>query len=80
MSLYGYARRTTPVLDSLARQGVTFDRAIAPAPWTLPSHASMFTGRPARELSTRYSVPLDDTFPVLSEALAAAGYVTGGFV
>lgn len=80
MSLYGYARRTTPVLDSLARHGAVFDRAISSAPWTLPSHASMFTGRPANELPTRFRVPLDDTTRVVAEAFSSAGYVTAGFV
>lgn len=41
---YGYARGTTPEIDKLARQSTVFDRMIAPAPWTLPSHASLFTG------------------------------------
>jgi arylsulfatase A-like enzyme len=80
MGLYGYSRPTTPVLDSLARQGVVFDRAIASAPWTLPSHGSMFTGRDARELSGRFRAPLDNTYPVVAESFASAGYVTAGFV
>ena len=80
MSLYGYGRPTTPVLDSLARQGVVFDRAIAAAPWTLPSHGSMFTGHDARELSGRFRAPLDDRYPVVAESFASAGYLTAGFV
>jgi arylsulfatase A-like enzyme len=80
MSLYGYHRRTTPVLDSIARQGVVFDRAIAPAPWTLPSHAGMFTGYRADHLETRYLVPLQTGKRVVAEEFAQAGYVTGGFV
>ena len=42
---YGYGRPTTPLLDRRFEQGVIFDRALATSPWTLPSHASMFTGR-----------------------------------
>ena len=42
---YGYARAQTPALDELARTGVRFDRAYAAAPITLPSHATMLTGR-----------------------------------
>ncbi|MGD8395259.1 MAG: sulfatase [Candidatus Eiseniibacteriota bacterium] len=45
MSLYGYARSTTPHIDSLAARGVRFDRAHAQAPWTLPSFASLFTSQ-----------------------------------
>ena len=46
MSLYGYARRTTPFIDAFAERGVTFDKARAPWPKTVPSMVSMFTGRP----------------------------------
>ena len=45
LSLYGYERPTTPFLKQLAQRGVRFDEARATAPWTLPSHASMFNGR-----------------------------------
>ncbi|MFQ5745775.1 MAG: sulfatase-like hydrolase/transferase [Gemmatimonadota bacterium] len=80
LSLYGAAEATTPDLERLARRGTTFDMAIAPAPWTLPSHASMFTGRHARELSADWRTPLDDAEPTLAEILAARGYRTAGFV
>jgi arylsulfatase A-like enzyme len=80
MSLYGYARETTPELDRIARRGVVFDRAYSTAPWTLPSHASMFTGRYHHELSVGWFSPLDGRFPTLAETLAARGFVTGGFV
>ncbi|HEX6559983.1 MAG TPA: sulfatase-like hydrolase/transferase [Longimicrobiales bacterium] len=80
LSLYGYHRSTTPNLDRLAGRGVVFERAIAPAPWTLPSHASMFTGMPPQRLSADRFAPLDATYPTLAEALARHGYVTGGFV
>jgi arylsulfatase A-like enzyme len=80
MSLYGYAHATTPEIDSIARSGVVFDRAIAPSPWTLPSHGSMFTGRESYELSARFLEPLDDGAPVVAERFSAAGYRTAGFV
>jgi len=79
LSLYGYERPTTPRLERFARRGVVFERAIAPAPWTLPSHASMFTGRWPHELSTGWLTPLDDRFPTLAEAFRDAGYLTAGF-
>jgi arylsulfatase A-like enzyme len=44
MSLYGYERKTTPRLDERARTGLVYDDSSSVAPWTLPSHASMFTG------------------------------------
>jgi arylsulfatase len=42
---YGYARPTSPHLDRLAAESVLYTRAVAPSSWTLPSHASLFTGK-----------------------------------
>jgi arylsulfatase A-like enzyme len=80
MSLYGYARKTTPNLDRFAEQSVVFDNAFSTAPWTLPSHASMFTGRYPHEMSADWAEPLDDMYPTLAERLRDNGYVTAGFV
>ena len=44
MKTYGYPRQTTPNLDALAARSIVFERAYAPAPVTLPSHVSIFTG------------------------------------
>jgi arylsulfatase A-like enzyme len=79
-SLHGAARPTTPFLEDLAREGVQFERAIAPTSWTLPSHAAMFTGRRAHELGVGWNAPLGDHHPTLAEALARSGYATAGFV
>lgn len=78
MSLYGYERATTPVLDSLARHGVTFDHAFATSPWSLPSHASIFTGRYPHELNAGPRIPLDGAHPTIGEYFAANGYVSAG--
>lgn len=80
LSLYGYGRKTTPQLERLAQNGVRFDAAISTAPWTLPSHAGMFTGRLPHELSADFRTPLDTTFPTLAEALSQNGWRTAGFV
>lgn len=80
LSLYGYDRATSPTLEQLARQGITFERAISTAPWTLPSHAGIFTGRWHHEVSADMNTPLDATYPTLAETLAAHGYLTAGFV
>jgi arylsulfatase A-like enzyme len=80
LNLYGYPRATTPELKKLAERGARFDYAVAPAPWTLPSHGSIFSGRLPREFSTTFRTPFDEKYPVLAEALAGHGYVTGGFV
>jgi arylsulfatase A-like enzyme len=80
LSLYGAERKTSPRLVRLARRGVRFDQARAPAPWTLPSHATMFTGRWPHELNVGEHRPLDTRYPTLAEFLAARGYATAGFV
>ncbi|MCU0253918.1 MAG: sulfatase-like hydrolase/transferase, partial [Acidobacteria bacterium] len=40
----GSGRATSPALDRLAQEGVSFTRAEAPSSWTLPSHFSIFSG------------------------------------
>lgn len=45
LSLYGYERPTSPVLENWARRGAVFERAYASSPWTLPSFASIHTGQ-----------------------------------
>jgi len=79
LSLYGYGRRTTPNLKALARRGICFDFARSASPWTLPSHASMFTGMWPHELSAGIDRPLDRSYPTLAENLTTKGYATGGF-
>ncbi len=78
LSLYGYERPTTPRLDSLARTGVTFNRAISTASYTLPSHASIFTGKWANDLDVNWRTPLEGEI-TLAEVLSKSGYRTGGF-
>ncbi len=80
MSAYGYSRPTTPELERWAVGGVRFARAFSTAPWTLPSHASMFTGRWPHQLSADWLVPLDRKPPVLAEYFRDRGYLTAGFV
>jgi arylsulfatase A-like enzyme len=80
LSVYGYHRETTPNLEKLARRAILFDQARSTAPWTLPSHASMLTGRWPHQLSVTVDRPLDATFPTMAEVLASQGYATAGFV
>lgn len=79
-SLHGSARDTTPNLAAIAGRGVKFERAIATAPWTLPSHASMFTGCWSWELSVGLDRSLDARYPTLAEYLGSRGYATAGFI
>jgi arylsulfatase A-like enzyme len=80
LGLYGYRRLTSPCLERLAATGVVFERAISTAPWTLPSHCTMFTGRYPHELSALFGQALDATYPTLAEAYRDSGYATAGFV
>ena len=80
LSLYGYGRRTTPNLEKWAETSAIFDRAASTSPWTLPSHASMFTGRWPQDLAANWDTPLDGTHQTLAEVLSARGYLTAGFV
>lgn len=80
LSIHGYDRDTTPNLARLAARGIKFNQARATAPWTLPSHASMLTGRWPHELKVGEKTPLDATYPTLAEFLTDRGYATGGFI
>jgi uncharacterized sulfatase len=80
LSLYGHNRPTTPHLDEFAQQATTFERAIAAAQWTIPSHASMFTGHyPSTHDLTQASGTLPKNMPTLAELLRGAGYHTAAF-
>ena len=82
LGCYGRTNALTPALDALAAGGVLFERAYAPAPLTLPSHATMFTGLhpPEHGLRTNGQSRLAESIPTLAEILSANGYATGGFV
>lgn len=82
LSLYGYARNTSPFLDSWARDGVTFKTVVSPTPWTLPSHVSLFSGMGPLAHGLNFDDPVPDDLPLLAESLRKNGYrtlaVTGG--
>lgn len=80
LSLYDPSRDTTPELAEFAHTGVTFDAAVAASSWTLPSHASMFTGKYPHEMSADWFVPLEDDVDTLAEFYRDQGYATAGFV
>ncbi|MGD2050099.1 MAG: sulfatase [Chloroflexota bacterium] len=85
LGCYGYQAREvansiTPNLDQFSNQGVIFDQAISPAQWTIPSHASMFTGLyPTAHQLTQSDQRLGPDRPQLAEVLRKAGYQTIGF-
>ena len=91
-SLCGYSRPTTPTLEALAERGSCTCGAVSPGAWTLPSHASYFTGKPVLEHQADFAEgggfrtsqlaaairPLDGRWPTLAEQLQRRGYQTFG--
>ena len=79
LSCYGYHRDTTPNIDAFAAGGRLYKNVLSPSCWTLPAHASLFTGlscsaHGAKMLHRR----LDPRFETLAEQLKANGYQTVG--
>jgi uncharacterized sulfatase len=80
LGLYGHSKALTPNLDNFAANSVVFEQAIAPAQWTVPSHAAMFTGYyPTAHQVTQSSQKLSSDYPHLAEVMQQAGYETIGF-
>lgn len=80
MSLYGHTRDTTPVINEFARGGTVFEWAISPAAWTVPSHASLFTGLYPTIHQTQQSFnTIPSSIPTLPELLRGGGYETIAF-
>jgi arylsulfatase A-like enzyme len=95
LGCYGYPRNTSPHIDALAETATLYSRAVASAPWTVPTHASLFTGKYAFEHGAHtFEVPPPDDpsttvnnvnplharFPTLAEVFNEEGYKTAAFV
>ena len=81
LGCYGYARDTSPALDSYAEQAVVFENVRAQAPWTLPSHMSLLTSlRPSRNGVEDLNQQLSPGTPLLAELLQSHGYRTAALV
>jgi arylsulfatase A-like enzyme len=90
LSCYGYERETTPNIDKLAEEGHLFTRAVSTSSWTLPAHASLFTGTYPSRHGARFAPhgakanaplhvnKLDGQYPTLAEILGDRGYKTAG--
>ena len=77
LSCYGYEKQTTPFMDQVASEGVLFENAISPAVWTVPSHASLFTGMYLSGHGLRgRQLRLRDDIPTLAGFLGSHGYQT----
>ena len=79
---YGRAEAVTPVTDRLAAEGLLFERAYAPTPITLPSHASILTGvLPAvHGVRDNGQYILGDEAVLVSEVLEQQQWRTAAFV
>ena len=78
---YGYPRSQASFVDEVARSGVAFERAYAAAPITLPSHATLMTGRyPPGHGSRDNGMHVSTTVPTLATELKAHGFRTAAFV
>jgi len=79
-SAYGYGRPTTPNIEALSREGTLFLKAVTPGIWTVPSHASLFTGlHPSAHGADRTHPYLSSRLETLAERLGSAGYQTASF-
>ena len=82
LGAYGQGRGATPHIDRMAAEGVVFDAAVSSSPNTLPSHASIFTGKHPFTHGARSNLGyvLSPEQETLAERLAAAGYRTAAEV
>jgi len=71
LSVYGYDRPTTPTLETFAEDATVFDEAVAPAPWTLPVHASLFTGLYPSQHGASQENPYLEGATTLAQTLSA---------
>lgn len=80
LSCYGYHRPTTPHLERFAEQCVVYEMAISAAGWSLPAHASIFTGLyPSRHGAHDQHKYLIAEHPTMAEVLRSLGYHTSAF-
>jgi len=79
---YGHAKKLSPVLDRLARNGVMFDNCLVNCGWTLPQHTTLITGAyPIKhgQIFLDRARRLDARFTTLADVFQEAGYMTYGF-
>ena len=80
LSCYGHERLTSLNLDDLGAEATRYENAISAAPWSAPSHASIFTGLyPTHHRVFGNQPTLQSDVPVVAEVLRSAGYTTLGF-
>ena len=79
LGVYGQRLAPSPNIDRLAAEGVRFEHCSTAAPSTLPSHATMFTGKYpyAHGVRANAGYLLHDGEVTLAEVLREASYATG---
>jgi choline-sulfatase len=81
LGAYGDRSARTPTIDAIAARGALFLNAFTVAPITLPSHASLMTGRyPAGHGARHNGMRIDLAVPTLADALTRQGFTTAAFV
>lgn len=80
LGTYGSTSGITPAVDRFAAGATVFDWAVSSSGWTLPSHATMFTGRYSQRLGVDFEHRLGPREPTVAEAFLSRGYETAGFV
>jgi arylsulfatase A-like enzyme len=77
---FGEKEDLTPHLKRLASESTVFPNTWSNAPWTVPSHASMFTGLlPSQHACTSKHSYLENCYPTIAEILRKSGFETAGF-
>lgn len=80
LSIYNEDIEFTDNLENFGSDATVFQDAVSQAPWTLPSHASMFTGQyPWEHNATQKQLYLDTDRELLAQKFENQGYVTGCF-
>jgi uncharacterized sulfatase len=80
LGCYGYQKATSPNIDAFAQGATVFERAVSPGQWTIPAHASMFSGEfPSTHMTVQSKDALSPQFVTLADRLKAGGYRTIGF-
>jgi arylsulfatase A-like enzyme len=78
-SCYGNPRNVTPAIDLIAARGVRFENCLSNSSWTLPSHASMFTGQySVGHRATQETLVMSEKPVTLAEIFTGSGYQTFG--
>lgn len=77
LGCYGYERSTSPVIDTLAKEGIVFENCIAASSWTRPSTVSLLTGTfPPTHNQNELTSVLPPRTRMLPDAAGESGYRT----